>query len=96
MGLRQFYPILYRPDFPIVDAKFKNAAVKIIPATQIQTDDEKEIRSDWSAFQECLLLLFKNLTLQISERSSSWISKHAKGKNVKHQLKLLDKALKKI
>jgi hypothetical protein len=90
------FKVLYGPDSPIVDAKFKNAAVKIIPSTQIQTTKDKEIRSDWSAFQECLLLLFKNLTLQISERSSSWISKHAKGDNVKQQLKDLDKALKKI
>lgn len=89
------FKALYSPDFPLIDAKFKNAAVKIIPSTQTQTTKE-EIRSNWSAFQECLLLLFKDLTLQISERSSSWISNHGKGENVKHQLKLLDKALKKI
>jgi hypothetical protein len=77
---------------PIVNAKFKYAAVKIIPASQT----EVTIESDWSAFEESLLSLFNELTQQITERSSSWISKKTKDKNVKKQLESLEKVLKKI
>jgi hypothetical protein len=77
---------------PIVNAKFKYAAVKIIPASQT----EVTIESDWSAFEESLLSLFNELTQQITERSSSWISKKTKDKNVKKQLKSLEKVLKRI
>jgi hypothetical protein len=77
---------------PVVNAKFKYAAVKTILASQT----EVTIDSDWSAFEESLLSLFNELTQQISERSSSWISKKTKDKNVKKQLKSLEKILKRI
>lgn len=77
---------------PVVNAKFKNAAVKIIPASQTKVT----IQSDWSAFEESLLSLFNQLTQQISKRSSNWISKKTKDKNVKKQLKSLEEVLKKI
>lgn len=77
---------------PVVNAKFKYAAVKTILASQT----EVTIDSDWSAFEESLLSLFNELTQQISERSSSWISKKTKDKNVKKQLKSLEKVLKRI
>jgi len=76
----------------VIDAKFKHAAVKKIPATQKKITTE----ADWSACEESLLVLFKELTQQISERSSSWISKKAQDKNVKKQLKELEKVLKTI
>jgi hypothetical protein len=77
---------------PVVDAKFKNAAVKIIPASQT----EVTIESDWSAFEESLLSLFNQLTTQISERSSSWISKKTKDKSAKSQLKKLEALLREV
>jgi hypothetical protein len=77
---------------PVVNAKFKYAAVKTILASQT----EVTIDSDWSAFEESLLSLFNELTQQISERSSGWISKKTKDKNVKKQLKSLEKVLKRI
>lgn len=77
---------------PIVNAKFKNAAVKIIPVSQKKVT----IQSDWSAFEESLLSLFNQLTQQISKRSSSWISKKTTDKNVKKQFKSLQEVLKKI
>jgi hypothetical protein len=77
---------------PVVNAKFKYAAVKIIPASQT----EVTIKSDWSAFEESLLCLFNELTQQITERSSKWISKKTNDKNVKKQLKSLEKVLKRI
>ena len=76
----------------VIDAKFKNAAVKKIPATQKQITAE----ADWSACEESLLVLFKELTQQISERSSSWISKKTQDENVIKQLKKLEKVLKTI
>ena len=76
----------------VIDAKFKNAAVKKIPATQKHITAE----ADWSACEESLLVLFKELTQQISERSSSWISKRTQDENVIKQLKKLEKVLKTI
>jgi len=76
----------------VVNAKFKYAAVKKIPASQTKVT----IESDWSAFEESLLALFDELTQQISERSSSWISKKTKDKRAKSQLKELEKLLRKI
>ena len=75
---------------PVIDTKFKNAAVKIIPA---QAEIKPE--SDWSAFEESLLKLFHDLTQQITKRSSTWISKRTKDKNAKSQLKNLDDLLRK-
>ena len=80
----------------VIDAKFKHAAVKEFTASHKKISDEAEIKSDWSAFEESLLVLFKELTQQISERSSTWISKKTKDKNVKKQFKNLEKMLKKI
>ena len=77
---------------PVIDAKFKHAGLKEIPATQKKITAE----ADWSACEESLLVLFKELTQQISERSSGWISKKTKDKNVKQQLKDLEKVLKTI
>jgi len=76
----------------VVNVKFKYAAVKKIPASQTKVT----IESDWSAFEESLLALFNELTQQISERSSSWISKKTKDKSAKSQLKELEKLLRKI
>jgi DNA-binding protein H-NS len=75
---------------PVVDTKFKNIAVKTILATA-----ETTIDSDWSAFEESLLKLFDDLTIQISKRSSTWISKRTKDKNAKSQLAKFDSLLKK-
>jgi hypothetical protein len=76
----------------VVNAKFKYAAVKKIPASQTKVT----IESDWSAFEESLLALFNELTQQISERSSSWISGATKDKTAKKQFELLEEELKKI
>jgi len=75
---------------PVIDTKFKNAAVKIIPAG---TEMKPEVH--WSAFEESLLKLFHDLTQQITERSSSWISKRTKDKDAISKLKELDDLLKK-
>jgi hypothetical protein len=77
---------------PVIDARFKHAAVKKIPATQKTISAE----ADWSACEESLLKLFQELTQQISERSSRWISNKTKDKNVKQQFKNFEKVLKKI
>jgi len=82
-----------KPDHkPVIDAKFKNAAVKIIPSTQTTVG----IESDWPAFEESLLSLFNQLTKQISKRSPSWISKKTKDKSAKSQLKKLEELLQRI
>lgn len=75
---------------PVVDTKFKNASVKIITKKAQITPD-----SDWTAYQESLLKLFQDLTMQISERSSSWISKRTKDKSAKSQLAKLEDLLNK-
>lgn len=77
---------------PVIDARFKHAAVKKIPATQKKISAE----ADWSACEESLLKLFQELTQQISKRSSRWISNKTKDKNVKQQFKNFEKVLKKI
>lgn len=71
----------------IVNAKFKSAAVKIVPSRQTTVND-------WPAFQESMLSLFDQLTQQISLRDSSWIETKAEDKDVKKQLKELEKTLK--
>jgi hypothetical protein len=55
------------PDFGEIylDAKFKNGALKIVPASQTATDD-------WPAFQEVLTGLFRKLTKELSNPSRSW------------------------
>jgi hypothetical protein len=73
---------------PVIDTKFKNAAVKIIP---VRTEITCE--SDWSAYEESLLKLFQDLTQQITKRSSTWISERTKDKNAESQLKNFDKLL---
>jgi hypothetical protein len=71
----------------ILNARFKNAAVKIVPASQTTVND-------WPAFQESMLSLFDQLTRQIAARESSWIDAKCEDKDVKKQLKDLEKALK--
>ena len=70
----------------IVNERFKNAAVKIIPASQ-------KTVNDWPVFQESMLSLFDQLTNQIALRESSWIEKKAENKSAENQLKQLDHAL---
>jgi hypothetical protein len=71
----------------ILNARFKNAAVKIVPVSQTTVND-------WPAFQESMLSLFDQLTRQIAARESSWIETKCEDKDVKNQLKDLEKALK--
>jgi len=71
----------------IVNARFKSAAVKIVPSSQ-------QTVSDWPSYQESMLSLFDQLTRQISLRESSWLETKAEDKDVKNQLKELEKALK--
>ena len=59
---------------PLIDTKFKYAAVKKVPATQVQAN----IETDWSAFQESLLSLLSQLSEQISQRSPDWLKKKTK------------------
>jgi hypothetical protein len=72
---------------PIVNSRFKNAAVKIVPSQQTTVND-------WPAFQESMLSLFDELTQQIVSRDSSWIKSKAEDKDVKKQFKNLEKAIK--
>jgi hypothetical protein len=71
----------------ILNARFKSAAVKTVPAGQTAVND-------WPAFEDSMLSLFDQLTRQIGARDASWIETKCEDKEVKNQLRELEKALK--
>lgn len=72
----------------VVNSKIKNAAVKIIPASQ------KDV-ADRSAFVESLLVLFDKTTKQIESCDSSWLKKCAEGASTKAQFQALKQKINK-
>lgn len=70
-----------QPDSEILylDAPFKFALRKNVPVSVEAVDD-------WTAFQESLLSLLNQFTLQISEQDANWLDKWSDGLSVKKQM----------
>jgi hypothetical protein len=68
------------------DARLRNGATKLVPASQVNVDDA-------AAFQDALLALMDRFTKSLSNPDPAWAEKHAGDKSVAKQMKVLEKVL---
>lgn len=72
-----------------LDAKFKQAVTKVVPASQTTVDD-------WAAYYEASAQLFSGVTKQMNEHpSKNWIKSHTKDENSREGLTKMSEVLEK-
>ena len=72
-----------------LDAKFKQAVTKVVPASQTTVDD-------WAAYYEASAQLFNGVTKQMNEHpSKNWIKSHTKDENAREGLTKMSEVLEK-
>jgi len=68
------------------DARLRNGATKVVPATQVSVDDA-------AAFQDTLLALMDKFTSALGKPDPGWAEKHTGDKTNVRQMKALDEVL---
>lgn len=68
------------------DARLRNGATKLVPASQVSIDDA-------AAYQDALLALMDKFTAALAEPDPAWAEKHAGDRAVAKQMKELQKVL---